>query len=211
VWSIIVAAGSGSRFGRTLPKQYEVLAGRRVLDWSIDAARSVSNGIVLVVAEAYADQPEPSVDVVVVGGPERSDSVRAGLTAVPETDVIVVHDAARPLASFALFGEVVMTVREGMDGAVPGIRPVDTIKRVDSSGSVSETLDRNELRAVQTPQAFRAGILRDAHAAGQRATDDAALVEAIGGKVKVVLGDLQNIKITHEADLAYAEQLLTDR
>ena len=166
----------------------------------------------LVVADAYAEQPEPSVDAIVVGGPERSDSVRAGLAAVPDsTEIIVVHDAARPLATFALFGEVVMTVREGADGAVPGIRPVDTIKQVDESGVVGATLDRGELRAVQTPQAFRADILRRAHQSGERATDDAALVEALGGKVVVVLGDLQNIKITHEADLAYAAQLLSDR
>lgn len=208
-----MAAGSGTRFGRVLPKQYEQLGGRRVLDWSIDAARSVSNGIVLVVADGYADQSEPMVDAVVVGGPERSDSVRAGLAAVPDdVDVIAVHDAARPLATYALFGEVVMTVREGADAAVPGIQPVDTIKRVEpETGWVDETLDRTVLRAVQTPQAFRASTLRAAHGSGQRATDDAALVEAIGGAVVVVLGDLQNIKITHAADLAYAEQLLGER
>jgi 2-C-methyl-D-erythritol 4-phosphate cytidylyltransferase len=183
-----------------------------VLDWSIEAARTVSNSIVLVVADPFADQPEPTVDAIVVGGPERSDSVRAGLAAVPDdVDIIVVHDAARPLATFALFGEVVMTVREGADGAIPGIRPVDTIKKVDEAGIVRATLDRNSLRAVQTPQAFRATVLRDAHASGERATDDAALVEAVGGKVVVVLGDLQNVKITHEADLAYAAQLVTDR
>ena len=166
----------------------------------------------LVVAEAYADEPEPSVDAIVVGGPERSDSVRAGLSAVPDSaEIIVVHDAARPLATFALFGEVVMTVREGADGAIPGVRPVDTIKQVGETGVVHATLERGELRAVQTPQAFRAGALRQAHQSGERATDDAALVEALGGKVVVVLGDLQNIKITHEADLAYAAQLLSDR
>lgn len=212
MWSIVVAAGTGSRFGGSRPKQYEALAGRRVVDWSLETARSVSDGVVLVVAEAYADEPEPGADVVVPGGAERSDSVRAGLTAVPaDAGVIVVHDAARPLASHALFSEVVTTVRAGADGAVPGIRPVDTIKRVDPAGHVQETLDRSELRAVQTPQAFRASILRDAHAAGGRATDDAALVEAVGGTVVVVLGEMQNIKITHHADLAYAEQLLADR
>jgi 2-C-methyl-D-erythritol 4-phosphate cytidylyltransferase len=174
----------------------------------------VSDGLVLVVAAAYADQQEHGVDVVVAGGPERSDSVRAGLAAVPASaDVIVVHDAARPLASFALFGDVVMTVREGSDGAIPGVRPTDTIKRVQGTSSdradlVVESLDRENLRAVQTPQAFKAAMLRRAHESGERATDDAALVEAIGGTVVVVLGDLQNIKITHEADLAYAERLL---
>jgi len=196
-----------------VPKQYEQLGDRRVVDWSIAAARSVSDGVVLVVASAYANEPEPTVDTVVVGGPQRSDSVRAGLAAVPDSaDVIVVHDAARPLASFALFGEVVMTVREGFDGAIPGVRPTDTIKLVQANDrdldEVSDTLDRDHLRAVQTPQAFGAAMLRRAHESGGRATDDAALVEAIGGTVAVVLGDLQNIKITHEADLAYAERLL---
>jgi 2-C-methyl-D-erythritol 4-phosphate cytidylyltransferase len=104
-----------------------------------------------------------------------------------------------------------MSVREGADGAIPGVRPVDTIKRVNEAGLVLDTPSRDELRAVQTPQAFRGRALRRAHDAGDRATDDAALVEAIGGKVVVVLGDLQNIKITHEADLAYAEQLLAGR
>jgi 2-C-methyl-D-erythritol 4-phosphate cytidylyltransferase len=168
--------------------------------------------VVLVVADTYAEQPEPSVDAIVVGGPERSDSVRAGLSAVPDAaEIIVVHDAARPLATFALFGEVVMTVREGADGAIPGVRPVDTIKQVDETGVVRATLERAELRAVQTPQAFRATALRQAHQSAERATDDATLVEAIGGKIVVVLGDLQNVKITHEADLTYAAHLLSDR
>ena len=172
----------------------------------------MSNGVVLVVADAYAQQPEPSVDVVVVGGPERSDSVRAGLTAVPDTaEIIVVHDAARPLATFALFGEVVMTVRDGADGAVPGVGPSTRSSRSTKPGWFGPRSTASELRAVQTPQAFRATALRQAHRSGERATDDAALVEAMGRKVVVVLGDLQNIKITHEADLAYAAQLLADK
>jgi 2-C-methyl-D-erythritol 4-phosphate cytidylyltransferase len=191
------------------------LGGRRVLDWSIDAARSVSDGIVLVVAEPFAAKAEPAVDAVVVGGAERSDSVRAGLAAVPDTaEVIVVHDAARPLAPLALFGNVVATVREGADGAVPGEPPVDTVKYVEGSSGravVVSTLDRAALRAVQTPQAFRASWLRRAHDSGGQATDDAALVEAIGGTVVVVDGDRENIKITHEADLVYAEHLLRGR
>jgi 2-C-methyl-D-erythritol 4-phosphate cytidylyltransferase len=215
VWTVIVAAGTSSRFGHTTPKQYEQLAGRRVVDWSIDAARSVSDGIVLVVAEAYANQAEPAVDAVVVGGAERSDSVRAGLAAVPDTaEVVVVHDAARPLASLALFGNVVATVREGADGAVPGEPPVDTIKRVEvvkGRATVVATLDRDSLRAVQTPQAFRAALLRRAHDGAGQATDDAALVELAGGSVVVVEGDRQNLKITHEADLAYAEHLMRGR
>jgi 2-C-methyl-D-erythritol 4-phosphate cytidylyltransferase len=215
VWTVIVAAGSSSRFGTGAAKQYEPLAGRRVVDWSIDAARSVSDGLVLVVAEAYSDLPEPAVDAVVLGGPERSDSVRAGLAVVPDSaEVIVVHDAARPLATSALFVAVVGTVGEGVDGAIPGEPPLDTIKHVgDDHGRtvVVSTLDRANLRAVQTPQAFRASALRRAHAGGGQATDDAALVESVGGTVVVVDGDRANIKITHPADLAYAEHLLRGR
>ena len=208
MWSIVLAAGSGSRFGGTTPKQYEQLGDRRVLDWSIDAARSVSDRVVLVVAAEYADAAEPSVDAVVVGGSERSDSVRAGLAAVPEdADVIVVHDAARPLATSALFMAVVAAVRDGADGAIPGVLPTDTIKRVNGD-LVVETLERGQVRAVQTPQAFNAGVLRRAHAKGANATDDAALVELIKGEVIVVVGDSRNLKITHEADLRLAERLL---
>src|SRR5829696_3450711 len=176
VWVVIVAAGSGARFGGD--KQYAVLRGRRVVDWAIDAARSVADGLVLVVAPEQAGVAEPSVDVVVAGGTTRSDSVRLGLTAVPlGAEIVVVHDAARPLASPDLFRAVVAAVQTGADGAVPGLPPFETIKRIDADGTVIETLDRSTLVAVQTPQAFRAAVLRAAHAAGGDATDDAALVE----------------------------------
>jgi 2-C-methyl-D-erythritol 4-phosphate cytidylyltransferase len=200
VWVVIVAAGGGERFGGE--KQYAVLAGRRVVDWSIAAARSVADGVVLVVSASRDGDPEPSVDAVVAGGARRSDSVRAGLAAVPaDADVVVVHDAARPLATPALFGAVVRAVEEGADGAVPGLAVVDTVKRVDDGGAVVETLDRSGLVAVQTPQAFRAEVLRAAHADGADATDDAALVEATGGRVVVVQGDEQNRKVTVATDL----------
>jgi 2-C-methyl-D-erythritol 4-phosphate cytidylyltransferase len=212
VWVVVVAAGRGIRYGGDTPKQYQRLAGRRVLDWSVTAARQVADGIVLVVAEDQVDQPEPTCDVVVAGGIERSDSVRAGLAAVPDdAEIVVVHDAARPLASPDLFSAVVAAVREGADGAIPGLAPIDTIKRVDDSGVVEETLVRDELRAVQTPQAFRAAALRDAHRDTAHATDDAALVEARGGRVVVVDGEPLNIKITHQSDVALAERHLAAR
>ena len=201
MWAVLVAAGSGARFGR--PKQYEPLGGRRVLDWSLDACRAACDGVVLVVAPDRAGDDEKA-DVVVAGGATRSDSVRAGLAAVPpDADVVVVHDAARPFATPALFEGVIAAVRDeaGADGAVPGLPPADTIKRVDGE-RVAETLDRAMLVAVQTPQAFRADVLRAAHAAGADATDDAALVEATGGTVVVVLGEPGNRKITHPSDLA---------
>jgi 2-C-methyl-D-erythritol 4-phosphate cytidylyltransferase len=138
--------------------------------------------------------------------------VRAGLAAVPAgATVIVVHDAARPLADRDLFERVIAAVRAGADGAVPGLPVPDTIKRVGPSGDVIETLDRPALRAVQTPQAFAADVLRRAHAGGGEATDDAALVEAAGGRVVVVDGDPANLKVTGPDDLVRAEGLLDRR
>lgn len=200
VWVVIVAAGTGTRFGG--PKQYEVLAGRRVLDWSLAAARTVADGIVLVVAPGQETDPEPAADLVVAGGASRSASVRNGLAAVPaDAAVVVVHDAARPAARATLFTAVVGAVRAGADGALPGVPVVDTVKRVDGD-VVVETLDRATLVAVQTPQAFRADVLRSAHAAGGEATDDGALVEAAGGRVVVVPGDPSNVKLTSPHDLS---------
>lgn len=203
-WAIVLAAGSGSRFGGDLPKQYESLGTGRVLDRSLALARAATDGVVLVVAADALDQPETGADVVVAGGAERSDSVRAGLDALPpDADVVTVHDGARPLASAGLYAAVVGAVRAGADGAIPGLPVVDTIKRVVGD-RVAGTLDRSELVAVQTPQAFRVDVLRRAHASGADATDDAALVEAAGGTVVVVPGEPRNLKITHRDDLAVA-------
>jgi 2-C-methyl-D-erythritol 4-phosphate cytidylyltransferase len=203
-WAVVVAAGSGTRFGAE--KQYEMLGDRRVLDWAVDAARSVAAGVVVVVPEVAATTDEPGADVVVAGGATRSASVRAGLTAVPpDADVVIVHDAARPLAPVALFESVVAAVAAGADGAVPGMPVTDTVKRV-RGGAVVATVDRSELVSVQTPQAFAASVLRAAHASGGDDTDDAALVEAAGGHVVVVPGDAVNVKLTtlHDLELARA-------
>lgn len=200
VWAIVVAAGRGTRFGGL--KQYEALGSRRVLDWSLSAAADAADGVVLVVPQERAADPEPGADVVVAGADSRSGSVRAGLSAVPsDAGVIVVHDAARPHACPALFASVVREVLAGADGAVPGIGLTDTVKRVGPAGLVEETLDRAVLVTVQTPQAFRADILRAAHAGGLEGTDDAALVERCGGKVVVVPGDPDNTKVTVSSDL----------
>jgi 2-C-methyl-D-erythritol 4-phosphate cytidylyltransferase len=206
VWVIVVAAGSGSRFGR--PKQYEELAGRPVLDWSVGAARAAAggpgDGVVVVVPPERAAEPASGDDTVVGGGATRSSSVRAGLAAVPsDAGVIVVHDGARPLAGAELFARVVGAVRDGADAAVPAVDVTDTLRH--RSGAA---VDRNGLVAVQTPQAFRASALRRAHAAEPEATDDASLVEAAGGKVVVVEGSPANLKITRPVDLAIAEALL---
>lgn len=205
VWTIVVAAGGGTRFGG--PKQYGSLAGRRVLDWSLAAAREVSDGVVLVVPESHSSVWEPAADVVVTGGTTRGGSVRRGLAAVPhDAEVVVIHDAARPLASGALFRATVEAVRGGAAGAVCAVPVADTLKRV-SGAAVAETVDRSELWAVQTPQAFRGDALRAAHATNGDATDDAALLEAAGDQVVVVAGDPRNVKLTRPDDLAVAEAL----
>ena len=219
VWSIVVAGGSGRRFGR--PKQYAELGGRPVLAWAIEACRPSSSGVVLVVPADGDQRDAYGADAVVLGGPTRADSVRRGLAAVPpDAEVIVVHDAARPLASAALFQAVVDAVGEegGADGAVPGLPVGDTIKMVDEARTVTRTLERASLVAVQTPQAFRAEILRRAHQAATGAespsdapTDDAMMVEALGGTVRVVEGEPGNLKITTPGDLETAAGLVAAR
>lgn len=200
MWTIVVAGGSGQRFGR--PKQYEDLGGRRVLDWAVAAATDASEGVVLVLPAADVDPTNPHQ---VAGGTTRSESVRNGLAAVPpHASIVCVHDAARPFASAALFTSVVDAVARGADAAVPGVPVADTIKVVSPDGVVQHTPDRSTLVAVQTPQAFRASALRRAHASGAEGTDDASLVEALGGRVVVVEGEVRNRKITHPDDLVWA-------
>ncbi len=206
IWAIVVAAGEGRRFGQ--PKQFAALGGRPVIEWSLEASRTVARGVVAVVPESFVGSPGvgKGADRIMAGGPTRAVSVRRGLAAVPDSaEVVVVHDAARPLASRELFRAVVDAVLAGADGAIPGIAIADTIKRT-RNGQVVETLDRSELVAVQTPQAFRAAALRRAHADGSEATDDAGLLEALGLHVVVVPGEYHNLKLTSPDDLAIAER-----
>jgi len=205
IWTIVVGGGSGTRFGT--PKQYESLGDVRVIDRSIAVAREASDGVVVVVPPEDAER-----EGAIAGGSSRSDSVRAGLAAVPDGATIVcVHDAARPLASPELFRRAIAAVIDGADAAIPGVAVADTIKVV-ADGLVVSTPDRGSLVAVQTPQAFRAAALRAAHERGGDATDDAGLVEANGGLVVVVDGDVANRKITVPDDLDWARrQLDTER
>jgi 2-C-methyl-D-erythritol 4-phosphate cytidylyltransferase len=206
VWSIVVGAGSGQRFGGL--KQYEMLGDRRVIDHAVAVAREASDGVVIVVA---ADDAEREGGVA--GGATRTQSVLAGLNAVPdEAAIICVHDAARPFADVEIFERVIAAVRAGADGAIPGVSVTDTIKVIDTTPDgtrrVGSTPERSTLVAVQTPQAFRADRLREAHrvAADARssATDDAALVEGMGGTVVVIEGSDRNRKITSPEDLVWA-------
>lgn len=204
VWTIVVGGGSGTRFGR--PKQYETLGDERIIDRARRIAGSASAGVVLVV---------PAVDAAteggVAGGSTRSESVRAGLAHVPaDADIVCVHDAARPFADADLYRRVVAAVEAGADAAVPGVAVTDTIKVVDDAGVVTATPDRATLVAVQTPQAFRHASLVAAHASGAEATDDAALIEATGGRVVVVEGSNDNRKITVPDDLDWARQRVVE-
>jgi 2-C-methyl-D-erythritol 4-phosphate cytidylyltransferase len=203
IWTIVVGGGSGRRFGAA--KQYELLGDDRVIDRSVAVAREASDGVVVVVPPEDAD-----AEGAVAGGATRSESVRAGLAAVPlEATIICVHDAARPLASAALYRRAIAAVCGGADAAIPAIEVADTIKVV-ADGVVVATPDRASLVAVQTPQAFRAGVLREAHAGGGDATDDAGLVEERGGLVVVVEGESTNRKITMPDDLVWARRQLAD-
>jgi 2-C-methyl-D-erythritol 4-phosphate cytidylyltransferase len=172
--------------------------------------------VVIVVPGSHALQSrdvagqDPRVDVV-AGGADRSASVQAGLRALHDDDgIVLVHDVARPLAPADLFSRVIRAVRAGDPAVVPGLAVTDTVKVVDARGRVLATPDRESLRAIQTPQGFLREVLEHAHASGSTATDDAGLVERIGGQVRVVDGDHRALKITTVADLAAATALLQD-
>ena len=205
VSGIVVAGGRGERFGA--PKQFLQAGDLRLVDYAVAAAAATCDEVIVVLPVGSAWEGMP-VAAAVPGGASRSASVRAGLAATdPEASIVVVHDAARPLASVELFELVIDAVRSGADAAVPAVGVADTLKRV-AGGVVVETVDRADLVAVQTPQAFSASALRRAHASGDDATDDAALIEAAGGRVVAVLGDPRNLKVTTLADLALVTTLL---
>ncbi|MFA5891703.1 MAG: 2-C-methyl-D-erythritol 4-phosphate cytidylyltransferase [Actinomycetota bacterium] len=217
VWAILVAAGAGSRLGGDLPKAFRPLRGRPMLAYALRALADAKVDGVVVVIPAGCDgaslvEHAPGMTVLATpGGATRGESVRAGLTLVPENArAIVVHDAARPLADPELFDRA-LTALETADAAVCAIPVADTLKKAED-GRVTATVPREGLWRAQTPQAFRAEVLRAAHRkagdAGVEATDDAALVEREGGLVVLVAGDERNIKVTTTADLVMAEALL---
>lgn len=208
VWTVVVAAGAARRFGGDKLRAVIAPPSGTVLDRSIEVAMAAGDGVVVVVAEdsPLLAQNHPPELRVVSGGPTRSASVRNGLHAVPaDAAVILVHDGARPLASVALFRSVVDAVVAGAEVVVPAVAVVDTIRAIDGG-----VVDRDRLRAVQTPQGFRAAVLRAAHADGGEATDDAALAEARGAAVTLVEGEATNLKITRPVDLVVARSYLED-
>ena len=205
VVGIVPAAGRGERLGGDVPKAFAVCAGRPLIDWSLDVLATVCDRVVVAVPPGYETGPDR-----VTGGAARSESVRAALRAAPEAEIAVVHDAARPLVTRGLVEACVAAVRDGSDGAVAAAPVSDTIKEAGDDGRVVRTLDRSRLWSIQTPQAFAAGVLRRALEEGDlaSATDDASLVEAAGGDVRVVEAPPENIKVTTRVDLALAESLL---
>ncbi|MDR5698231.1 2-C-methyl-D-erythritol 4-phosphate cytidylyltransferase [Agromyces aerolatus] len=222
---IVVAAGSGTRLAHSEPKAFVPLAGRTMLEFAVDAALGMHETphLVLVVPEGRVESARaaiaPAADAagapldVVEGGVSRQDSVARGLALLPRlVDTVLVHDAARPLTPSLVFDEVVQAVRSRGHGVIPALDVVDTIKRVDSSHRVIDTVDRSTLAAVQTPQGFPREALDRAYAsAGSEFTDDAALVASIGLPVDVVPGDARAFKVTVPADLHRAEQLAHER
>jgi 2-C-methyl-D-erythritol 4-phosphate cytidylyltransferase len=211
VWAVLVAAGRGERLGEDRPKAFVRLGELPLLAEPLrrlDESEWIDAVVVVVPAEweepaiLLAEEIGASkVSACVTGGETRTESVRAGVADVPDNAaVILVHDAARPLLPPELVPRLLDALGEGFDGALPGLPVADTVKRVHD-GAVAETLRRDDLVAVQTPQAFVAPVLRAALARGEEGTDCASLVEASGGRVKVVAGDERLLKITTRADL----------
>jgi 2-C-methyl-D-erythritol 4-phosphate cytidylyltransferase len=206
VVGIIPAGGSGERLGADRPKAFVVCAGRPLLDWSLEVLASVCYRVVVAVPDGYEDGGDR-----VLGGASRSASVRNALAAAPEASVAVVHDAARPLVTRELV-ERCLDALEGADGAIAAVPVTDTIHTVDGAEVIASTPLRSALWAAQTPQVFRADLLRRAldvdETALARATDDASLVVAAGGSVRVVQAPAGNVKVTTAGDLRMVESAL---
>jgi 2-C-methyl-D-erythritol 4-phosphate cytidylyltransferase/2-C-methyl-D-erythritol 2,4-cyclodiphosphate synthase len=216
LWAIIAAAGSGSRMGGDKVKTLQTLAGRAVISYSVQALQEVCRGIIIAAREedipAFQQalaQDGLTVDIYVKGGCERRHSVENAMRALPpDCDIVLVHDGARPLCSRALISRVADSARLYGSG-VPALPLLDTVKRVDDHGLAVETLDRQTLRQVQTPQGFSRDLLERAYSRVKGpAADDASLVEALGEPVHLVMGEMNNIKLTLPGDLQRALDIL---
>ena len=209
--ALLLAAGSGERLGVGRPKAFVELAGRPMLEWSLAALRAAGFSRIVIALPDGATAPAGCEGVR--GGASRSASVRAALARV-DADVVVVHDAARPLVTPDVFTRVVEALAEA-DCAIAAARVADTVKQADAERFVTATLDRSRLWAVQTPQAFRRAALARALDVSDdvlaAATDDASLIERAGGTVRVVETSPANFKVTTPHDLRVAELLLRER
>lgn len=216
VWGIVLAAGGGSRFGA--PKQFLDLAGRPLVQWAVEAVAQECDGVVVALPSGAGWRPPdlPLPVRVVAGGAQRHDSVRAALAGVPaDAAVVVVADAAHPLAGAGLVRAVVEAVRAGADGAVPGLPLAEVLADVAADGTRVGGLARvpdppaTTRVLVQTPQAFDARAFRAAHAGGRTAVEDSALVAAAGGRIVVVPGDPANLHVTTPGELDLVRRLAT--
>jgi 2-C-methyl-D-erythritol 4-phosphate cytidylyltransferase len=205
VVGIIPAGGSGERLGADRPKAFVVCAGRPMVEWSIEALSAACSRVVLAVPRGHEEPPDR-----VTAGPTRSASVRNALAAAAEATVVVVHDAARPLVTPDLVQRCIDAL-DGVDGAIAAAPVTDTVHVASPDLLIADSPDRSTLWAAQTPQVFRADVLRRAYDSNEEATDEASLVAAVGGTVRLVEGSSDNIKVTTPTDLRLAEALLRDR
>ena len=210
--AIIAGAGSGHRLGADLPKALVKLLDKTLVEHAVNALAPVAQLIVVTAPTGFEDQFKKLLGdqvTVITGGVLRSDSIRIALAAIgSEYEFVLVHDAARAIASTQLARDIVAQLEKGEQAVIPALEVVDTIKEVDANAYVRNTPERANLRAVQTPQGFSKSVLAHAHQSAEDATDDAALVEAIGVKVKVIAGEERALKITNKSDLARAIAIL---
>ena len=211
--AIIAGAGMGHRLGAEIPKALIQIQGITLLERAFTSLSKVVDEIVITAPEGYEEQFKAIVGQsaeVVTGGVLRSDSIRVALKALsPSVESVLIHDAARALASSALAARVLGELQSGQSAVIPVLKVIDTIKEIDRDGFVRATPDRSSLVAAQTPQGFNRQVLERAHSASDDATDDAALVEAIGVKVKTIDGEASAFKITTKEDIGQALLLLS--
>jgi 2-C-methyl-D-erythritol 4-phosphate cytidylyltransferase/2-C-methyl-D-erythritol 2,4-cyclodiphosphate synthase len=210
--AIIAGAGSGHRLGADLPKALVKLLDKTLVEQAVAALAPIAELIIVTAPDGFEDKFKELLGdqvTVITGGVLRSDSIRIALEKIPSNyEYVLVHDAARAIASTDLAKKIIAELAKGEQAVIPALDVVDTIKEIDASGYVRSTPDRSTLRAVQTPQGFVKSVLAHAHSSAEDATDDAALVEAIGIKVKVIAGEERALKITTKSDLARAVQIL---
>lgn len=203
-WAIVLAGGTGDRFGSA--KQFARLGEERLVDLALATVTAVCDGVVLILPADVA-WDGPPVDAIAPAGADRCASVRSGLARVPEdAEVVVVHQAANPLATTTTVHRLIERVQAGAQAAVPGLTPPDVVRRVDGGFAV-EDLGRDDLVLVQVPCAFDAATLRTAHASGLPAVEDTALVAGVGGSIAVIDGDPGNVHVTNPTDLRIAAYL----
>jgi 2-C-methyl-D-erythritol 4-phosphate cytidylyltransferase len=205
VVGIIPAGGSGERLGADRPKAFVVCGGRPMVEWSLEALSAVCSRVLVAVPPGHEHPPDR-----VIGGASRSASVRNALAAAPEATVVVIHDAARPLVTDGLVREC-LDALDGVDGVIAASPVSETVHVASPDLLIAHSPDRSTLWAAQTPQVFRADALRRAYDSNEEATDEASLVAAVGGTVRLIEGPSDNIKVTTPTDLRLAEALLRER